>query len=99
MNWGFIANEESICGKCGMAKEESKGCCKDDHKQIKVQGEQKVANLFICEINSPLDLPLEPVRLHHISYADAFAINYPLSHAPPDKALTPIYIYNCLFRI
>ena len=99
VKWGLAADEASICGKCGMHKDESKGCCKDDHKQIKLQGEQKVANFFVSEFNCPVEVPLEPVAHYLVAYSSSLATNYPVSHAPPDKAVIPIYLHNCLFRI
>ena len=99
VNWGLTANEEDICGNCGMHKDESTGCCKDEHKQIKLEGEQKVPKIFSSVFNFPIDLPLLPGAHYTIASHSSVAIAFPVSHAPPDKAPIPIYLYNCLFRI
>jgi hypothetical protein len=99
VRWSLVANEENICGNCGMHKEESKGCCKDDHKQIKIQGEQKVASSFISEFNAPVILPLVPIAYYSLSVSASLAVTFPVSNAPPDKAPIPVYLHNCVFRI
>jgi hypothetical protein len=99
VRWSLIANEENICGNCGMHKEESQGCCKDDHKQIKIEGEQKVANSFISDFNSPVALPLVPIAYYGFSVSAPLAVTFPVSHAPPHKAPIPVYLHNCVFRI
>lgn len=99
VHWSLVANEEKICGNCGMHKEDSKGCCKDDHKQIKIQGEQKVASSFISEFNSPVILSLMSIPCYSFSASASLAVTLPVSNAPPDKAPIPVYLHNCVFRI
>ena len=41
----FGASDEDECGKCGMDKSETNdnGCCKDEHKQLKLDVDHKIA--------------------------------------------------------
>src|SRR5688572_3339918 len=43
-DWGLGVNKSKTCGKCGMDKSDEKnnGCCKDEHKLIKNDSDQKL---------------------------------------------------------
>lgn len=82
-----------------MNKGKSKGCCKDEHKQMKLQGEQK-----LTKFASPLMLTHGDVFLVQMV---AYTLNayltpvatQPVSHAPPYKKFIPVYLSNRTFRI
>ena len=107
--WGFgkeKANKDS-CPYCGMVKtsadkhcgKQSKDCCKDEQKQVKIEKDQKTAEAglnFVKPIlqsadNSTFDLPTiaisSPVE------------DYPTSHAPPRMGNCSLFLRNCVFRI
>lgn len=81
-----------------MHKEEAKGCCKDEHKQVKLEQEQKITNIFHSELNFPIEIFVPSVDHYSFVYSSLVVV-IPTSHAPPDKALTPVYLINCIFRI
>src|SRR5688572_30125687 len=48
VNVGLWHKEEKQCGKCGMEKsdENNKGCCKDEHKQVKLENDHKGTSAY-----------------------------------------------------
>jgi len=91
-------DKDNECGKCGM-KEKKGGCCKDEHKQIKISDDQQynqnVAFLF-QQFFSTLILS------HYSDYnfsQPSVAILLPKNNAPPPEQGTPIYILIRAFRI
>ncbi|QNL49314.1 hypothetical protein H8S90_21675 [Olivibacter sp. SDN3] len=93
----------SKCGACGMSKDKSsaeKKCCKEEHKQLKLEKDHKAAT----EISYKYLQELPAILLHTDVLRPAktltnIAIDYPFSHAPPDKAYHTIYMLNCIYRI
>ena len=98
VSWSLVSGGESICSNCGMHKEDSKGCCKDEQKQVKLDEEQKITNVFTSAFSCPIEISVLPVD-HYTFVTSSVAITCPVSHAPPDKAPIPVYLSNCVFRI
>ena len=92
-------SKEKSCEKCGMHKSATKGCCKDEHKFIKLEREhnQTLPLISATFFNTPIVLPqfftynLVPVSL--------IIETYPASNAPPDIVGQKLYILNCIYRI
>ena len=86
------------CGKCGMEKKDSKGCCHDENKFLKIQDDQK-ANYVSLEILK-ISVAAPAVADHSLTYSlpkkDKLL---PESNAPPRRSDTDICIRNCVFRI
>ena len=99
VSWGLASQEEDSCTYCGMDKEKANSCCKDEHKQVKVQGEQKTANVVNAEVNLPIDISTTPVDFYHHRTLHSVAESYPVSNAPPNRVLIPVYLSNCSFLI
>ncbi|MFN4315327.1 MAG: HYC_CC_PP family protein [Chitinophagaceae bacterium] len=100
VNAGLWHNNDKKCGKCGMDKshEGNKGCCKDEHKQLKLENDHKgVSTYQLTELASVL-LPVPLFELPHINLPTVTEQN-PLSHAPPRRGDIAVYIQNCVFRI
>lgn len=89
------------CGNCASKKITtlcSKKCCKDEHKTIKLEKDQKTAEAFqliqlacVATTVNYIELPQEKIM--------AIAQQYPVSHAPPRSSKVHPYIFNCTFRI
>ena len=94
------SSEKRTCGKCGMEKREKpNGCCKDEHKWIKIQDEQK-ANTFAYQF-AQLQLAV-PVYFNNYDFTPSvFTVDglLPNSHAPPRSCGVAIHKRNCVFRI
>jgi hypothetical protein len=97
--WSLLHSEDEKCGKCGMT--EKKGsCCKDEHKSFQVKTEHQKADAakFIHFIASPAVVSGIYVYTDNTLY-NLLAITYPVSHAPPISAATPLFIQHCSFLI
>jgi hypothetical protein len=107
VSWGLLGQERKNCTFCGMPRQTTgnhcmmakKGCCKDEHKQIKTGKDQKVVQSefqflkslpVVCVVNHPVLQDL------HLS---AFAIEYPTANAPPGMGKVPVFLLNRNFRI
>ncbi len=88
------------CDQCGMDKSQEKnnGCCKDEHKQIKLENDHKGAAAFQLFELDFIALPPQVFELPLISFPTVTEQN-PLSHAPPRRGDIAVYIRNCVFRI
>ena len=106
ISWGLIYKEGKNCATCGMAKKTNDtkcvtakmGCCKDEHKQIKTEKDQKLiqSELQITFLSS------ETVVDHFQALADfsisSLSTEYPNTNAPP-LCKVPVYLLNRNFRI
>lgn len=100
-DWGLGHKKSATCGKCGMEKSEKKenGCCKDKHKFIKNDTDQKTTEAAF-QMTKAMAVAL-PVSFFEIPSADipAIAEENPISHAPPQSNSIAVYIRNCVFLI
>jgi len=88
--------DDNTCGKCGM-KEKKDGCCKDEHKQVKLTTDhQKSTTKFI-------ELPEAPAPIHSLFDTavsiPTVSISHPTSNGPPKIFRGRLYILNCFFLI
>lgn len=89
------------CGKCGMEKKTNscKGCCKDEHKWVKIQDDQKAnyISIYLAQLQ-----PAEAVSFPN-NFTDQFFNStvalLAQSNAPPRRCVIAIYKRNCVFRI
>lgn len=79
--------------------EETKGDCKDDHKQAKLGHEQKrsdsqirIAKIFPAAITTGFP----EYSFHAVS---SLTEAYPVNQAPPKQAKIPLFILNCVHLI
>lgn len=100
VNWSLWHNESDKCDNCGMEKNDTKdnGCCKDEHKQLKIEKDQKVADSFKMMKLITCSFPVSSIEIiaHDLF---SFTEENPVSHAPPRKSDIAVYILNCTFRI
>jgi len=107
MSWGLIDNDGKNCATCGMAKKTDNancvsakmGCCKDEHKEIKTDKDQKLAPseyqtlTFFTGAVADTNHELPDFSIYSI------AIAYPNINAPPSTGKVPVYLLNRNFRI
>ena len=100
-DWGFGDNNSKTCGECGMDKSEEKdnGCCKDVHKFVKNDTDQKnaEAGFFMLQLTS-IALPVSFFELPDYHIPTVTEEN-PISHAPPRSRSVAVYILNRTFLI
>jgi hypothetical protein len=107
VSWGLLDQKSKSCTSCGMPKKVTgdhcikalKGCCNDEHKQIKTDKDQKIVQsefdllkLFpvACVVNHPVPQDFQLF---------SSTIEYPTSNGPPGIGTVPVFLLNCHFRI
>ena len=98
VGWSLWHGEkDKECGKCGM-KEKKGGCCKDEHKQVKLKTEhQKSATAQYIQF---LDVPALTTPVADFSFEiKPASLAFPVSNAPPKIPRERLYILHCVFLI
>jgi hypothetical protein len=91
------SDNDKQCEKCGM-KEKKGGCCKDEHKQIKLQTEhEKGATAKYIQFVETSQL-LTPIESYDFS-VPVISVTHPTSHAPPKIPKERLYLLHCVFLI
>ena len=102
VEWGLWHSEkkEDKCSNCGMEKAEAKdnGCCKDEHKQVKLENDHKAAAGYQVIQLLSVTIPADFFELAHIDLSSVAEENF-VSHAPPRSSGIAAYIRNCVFLI
>ena len=108
LEFGSEKTKSKACPYCGMVKtavdthcgKQAKGCCHDEHRQVKAEKDQKTV-----DVGYKLERPFLLISVHSIpgefSSIDVFSsvLEYPLTHAPPRASNTSLFVRNCVFRI
>ena len=94
-------SEDAPCGVCGMEKDpdSSDGCCKDEHKQVKVDQDKKLGEIAAKAVQTASE--------HSVPFAFISPVNLlfeavhqgPFSNAPPRYSGIPCYPLQHNFRI
>jgi len=101
VSWGLGSKEATHCPGCGMLKKEtdSKGCCKDEHKFIKNDTDQKGTDSGLPVLLIPAtDLPVALIESPSFNFA-FLSEDHPVSNAPPRSHGVAVYILNRTFLI
>ena len=99
VEWNFRHENNSTCSKCGMEKkpESTKGCCKDEYKQIKIDKDQKPSQNDI-QLNVAV-VALAPTDFNYLVFSSSFSsARFTRINAPP-TCNTSLNLLNCVFRI
>ncbi len=99
VDWSFSHSSDENCTKCGMSDTESKGCCSDEERTLKLDTDQKVVKLAH-------QLPQNTsIALTHYFSETSFVCVFsgtdePLfKRAAPLRQNLPLFIRHCVFRI
>ena len=100
VNWGLWHGQSSSeCGYCGMDKNQKENCCKDEHKFIKNNNDQKIAEAAFTLMQS-FSLAETAIFSQYTAPVIASITDiYPLPNAPPEANGIAIYIIKCVFLI
>jgi hypothetical protein len=87
------------CSKCGMTKENKKGCCNDKHATFSLQKDQLASH-----INNPSNNFFVYLHQPILSSESSFLIfsadnNTSPTHSPPLIQPVSAFILHCVFRI
>jgi hypothetical protein len=100
VNWGLWHEQSpSACHYCGMDKNQKDNCCKDDHKFIKNNNDQKIAETAVTLIQAFSLAETTTFSQFTAPVIASVTETYPLSNAPPRTNATAIHISNCVFLI
>ena len=91
--------KESKCEKCGMDKSANKGCCKDEHKFIKLEREHYNAQPTTSLLFSFTPIVLTGFYTYNQFASSSITETYFASKAPPNVQGQKLYLLNCIFRI
>jgi hypothetical protein len=106
-SWGLIDHESKTCEQCGMVKmtHASQGmsakmdCCKDEHKQIKTDKDQKLSpSEFFKYNNFSQAIAIEENAVTSARFS-SLSIEYPNTNAPPLFDRLPRFILYRNFRL
>src|SRR5450432_582129 len=106
-SWGLIDHESKKCAKCGMVKKTSSAhyiatkmdCCKDEHKLIKTDKDQKLfSSAFLKYNNLSQAISLIEPALQDVK-ALSISIEHPRANAPPLSGKLPLFVLYRNFRL
>ncbi|MBW8682997.1 HYC_CC_PP family protein [Chitinophaga rhizophila] len=93
------AKQCSKCGRTSAGKMRAKKCCKDEHKTVKLEKDQKATEnvahgmQLVAVANPVYYFDSRPV------HTTAIAEEYPVTNAPPGGCCVHIHVLNCVFRV
>ena len=107
VGWGLKSHESAACAFCGMEKKTDsstgiftkKNCCRDDHKEIKTAGDQKLVQTEFQFLKLIPDVSLEYAPTFsslqfHPEFSTQSVVN-----GTPKAGKQPVFLLNCNFRI
>ena len=107
--WGLGHSQTKVnaCPYCGMDRtdadkhcgKQSKGCCHDEQKQVKIEKDQKTADLAFDLAKPFLQIAEHSIFEFSTITVDSPTLEYPTSHAPPRVGIISLFLRNCVFRI
>jgi len=101
VEWKLWDKNSSRCSKCGMEKKPESidnRCCKDEHKHIKIEKDQKLSNNFVS-LNETITEINFSFQDYSISQLFFLPLNFEKINSPPRSCHSSINILNCVFRI
>jgi hypothetical protein len=107
ISWGLIDHDSKRCETCGMKKgstdqegySANKNCCKDEHKEIKTDKDQKQASAEYQFFKFSPDAQAIQLAALPIFQLSSITIENPRANAPPLINERPIFLLNRNFRI
>lgn len=92
------AVKKEVCDKCGMKKEASHGCCRDEIKVVKLQQDTQLAKLLLPSLALSLLVIFTP---HHLisPFYNFAQRDVAVAFQPPPLLFSDRTIANCVFRI
>jgi len=100
VGWNLSHNENEKCGKCGMKEDATKkGCCKDEHKQLKIDSDQQHST--ISSFTDILTSPglIQPFYSYHFQIDKFEKITNTYFRPPPLIPIQKLNILYCTFLI
>ena len=97
--WSLSYERVKNCQTCGMAKAKSRGCCRDELKQVKTKKEHLPQQVSDYGKAFQFQSILLPWICEHRVNLSGFGKIYPIIHAPPGLYAIKTNILHCVFLI
>ncbi|MBO9729578.1 MAG: hypothetical protein J7623_13150 [Chitinophaga sp.] len=98
---GWRDSEVKKCSQCTRPalNKCSKKCCKDEHKTVKLEKDQKLAENTVHAMQGIA--VITPVSFMDAAPAYILSLTtlHPVTHAPPRSSKVPVHVMNCTYRI
>jgi len=100
VGWSLYHDKDDKCGRCGMEEKDQDGCCKDEHKHVKLKVDHQKSNgiHWSTYITSPA-LVSSVVDFEINAALTTLSEIYSTSHAPPDIERKRLQILYSIFLI
>ena len=108
VSWGLSEDaDKKNCGFCGMPKNgpnslcetAKKGCCKDEHTQLKTDKDQKAGEFTFQLLKLLPGFTEINFSIYPVIFTSSQIVEYPTANSPPFNRKVPVFIRNCNFRI
>lgn len=100
VGWNLTHNENEKCGKCGMKEDATKkGCCKDEHKQLKIDSDQKSSSVASFMEVFQVPILLQPLYNYNFQENKFKKVTNTYFHPPPLLPIQKLNILYCSFLI
>ncbi len=98
VGWSLLPGADDTCGKCGMEEKDQEGCCKDEHKQLKLKTDHQKAGVsaFFMVLAPAITTPVPDFNFQPFLQITA---RYSHCHAPPDLGDIKLHVLHCVFLI
>jgi hypothetical protein len=100
VGWDLSHSEHEKCGKCGMKEDASKkGCCKDEHKQLKLDTDHQISvatGFTIPNVTPAIVTPFYSYLFQIQPFEIVSEISF---HYPPNVRIQNLNILYCIYRI
>ncbi len=99
VGWSLLPGTADTCGKCGMEEKDQGGCCKDEHKQLKLNTDHQKAGVSV--FSTMVFAPAITTPVPDLNFQTFLKITerYSHCHAPPDFGKIKIHVLHCVFLI
>ena len=91
--------KDANCGKCGMKKSATKGCCKDEDTFIQLKKEHNQISDAVCFLGYNCQVVLTPIFFYNQCINNLTTSAVYTFHSPPNKQEQKLYILHCIYRI
>ncbi len=99
----FWQKESTTCSVCGMDKSKTstkKHCCKEEHKQIKLEKDHQASDYVMQSFQTPFVAVLPSLLTWEApNIQQTVSQEYPVNHGPPGKEYHSLHILHCTYLI
>jgi hypothetical protein len=107
ISWGLIDQDGKACANCGVPKNTPAGqcqagkgnCCKDEHRPVKIDKDQKTPEPAHKFLNLPFEIAVGNFAILRDHLVDSYLAGFPTTNAPPGLLKVPVFLRNGNFRI